>query len=49
MDAVYLPPKLPAYLMGAFDLKPVLGTPSNDEVKLIHAAIRAVENISQGK
>ncbi|KAF8593662.1 hypothetical protein BDV93DRAFT_549470 [Ceratobasidium sp. AG-I] len=46
MAAIYTPPKLPSYLANSFDLKPVTGVPSDDEVKMIHAAIRTVECVS---
>ncbi|KAF8599498.1 hypothetical protein BDV93DRAFT_526028 [Ceratobasidium sp. AG-I] len=47
MPLTYMPPKLPAYLEDAFELKPVVGVPTDDEVKNIHALIRTVENASQ--
>ncbi|KAF8597996.1 hypothetical protein BDV93DRAFT_547649 [Ceratobasidium sp. AG-I] len=46
MAAIYTPPQLPAYLASAFDLKPITGIPTNEEVKLIHSVIRVVENTS---
>lgn len=49
MVAIYTPPELPPYIANSYDLKPVEGVPSDDEVKLIHAVIRAVENVSQGE
>lgn len=49
MAAVYIPPNLPAYLTDQSDLKAVVGVPSDDEVKLIHTAIRTVESVSHGK
>ncbi|KAF8598003.1 hypothetical protein BDV93DRAFT_512903 [Ceratobasidium sp. AG-I] len=46
MSAIYTPPELPTYLAGAFDLKAIAGIPTDEEVKLIHSVIRAVENTS---
>ncbi|KAF8594049.1 hypothetical protein BDV93DRAFT_612023 [Ceratobasidium sp. AG-I] len=47
MFLMFTPPDLPAYLANTFELKPVLGVPTNDEVKNIHAVIRAAEIASQ--
>ncbi|KAF8597478.1 hypothetical protein BDV93DRAFT_562201 [Ceratobasidium sp. AG-I] len=47
MSLKYTPPSLPAYLTNTFELKPVIGFPTDDEVKTIHAVIRAVETASQ--
>lgn len=49
MSDVYTPPKLPPYLANAFNMKPVVGIPTDDEVKLIHAVIRAAENASHSE
>ena len=46
MSDIYKPPQLPAYLASAFDLQPVTGIPTDEEVKLVHSVIRAVENTS---
>ncbi|KAF8600140.1 hypothetical protein BDV93DRAFT_525562, partial [Ceratobasidium sp. AG-I] len=46
MAPTYPPPELPTYLSNTFHLKPVVGIPNDDEVKLIHSVIRAVENAS---
>lgn len=35
------PPQLPSFLADVFDLKPIASVPSAQEVKLVHAAIRA--------
>ncbi|CAE6533045.1 unnamed protein product [Rhizoctonia solani] len=40
---VYLPPELPPYLKSIYDLKPIVGTPSDDEVIGIHAVIRMAQ------
>ncbi|KAF8593660.1 hypothetical protein BDV93DRAFT_612162 [Ceratobasidium sp. AG-I] len=45
MTTICTPPKLPVYLAGTFDLKPVTGIPSDSEVMLIHAAIRGVNDV----
>lgn len=49
MTMAYTPPNLPGYLANGFDLKPIVGIPTDDEVKQIHAVIRAVETASQSK
>ena len=49
MASKYTPPELPAYLARAFDLKPIAGIPTDEEVKLIHSVIRVVENGSHSK
>ena len=46
---IYEPPSLPDYLKNIFDLKPVVGIPSDEEVKGIHAVIRAAYNVSHGE
>lgn len=45
----YEPPKLPEYLKTVYDLKPIVGVPSDEEVKGIHTVIRAAYNASNGK
>ncbi|KAF8597992.1 hypothetical protein BDV93DRAFT_547648 [Ceratobasidium sp. AG-I] len=35
MAAVYTPPRLPGYLANAFDLKPVIGTPTDEEFMVL--------------
>ncbi|CAE7200257.1 unnamed protein product [Rhizoctonia solani] len=42
-----VPPQLPPFLANVFNLKPILSNPSGDEVKLVHEAIRALNNLSQ--
>ncbi|CAE6374402.1 unnamed protein product [Rhizoctonia solani] len=37
------PPNLPAYLRDIYDLKPIFGTPSDDEVMGIHAVIQMAQ------
>ncbi|CAE6460200.1 unnamed protein product [Rhizoctonia solani] len=39
---VYTPPTLPSHLANIYALNPIVGHPSNGEIKAIHAAIRAV-------
>ncbi|CAE6454910.1 unnamed protein product [Rhizoctonia solani] len=41
-EYTYTPPSLPNHLASTYNLKPIVGHPSHDEVKTIHAAIRAV-------
>ncbi|CAE6483215.1 unnamed protein product [Rhizoctonia solani] len=41
------PPELPAYLKNVYDLKPIIGLPSDSEVTGIHAVIRAARKASE--
>ncbi|KAG8730271.1 hypothetical protein FRC11_007120 [Ceratobasidium sp. 423] len=41
------PPELPTYLQNVYDLKPVVGAPSDDEVIGIHAVIQAARKGSE--
>ena len=45
----FIPPKLPAYLVSMFELKPDIGSPTNDEVKNVHAVIQAIDAASKRK
>ncbi|KAF8594048.1 hypothetical protein BDV93DRAFT_612022 [Ceratobasidium sp. AG-I] len=47
MSLKYMPPDLPSYLANTFELKPIIGVPTDDEVKTIHAVIRATEAAAQ--
>lgn len=49
MAATYNPPKLPDYIADVFDLKPVVGVPTDAEVQLIHSVIRVVKNTSHSR
>ncbi|CUA70780.1 hypothetical protein RSOLAG22IIIB_09115 [Rhizoctonia solani] len=40
---VYTPPILPAHLSSVYDLKPIVGQPTDEQVKAIHAVIGAVD------
>ncbi|CEL62930.1 hypothetical protein RSOLAG1IB_12609 [Rhizoctonia solani AG-1 IB] len=40
------PPKLPDYLSGMYDLMPVMGKPTEEQLKTIHAVIRTQNSIS---
>ncbi|KAG9120985.1 hypothetical protein FRC07_003256 [Ceratobasidium sp. 392] len=40
MRIITTPPTLPPFLADKFDLKPVEGVPSDEEVKMVHAVIR---------
>ncbi|CAE6409048.1 unnamed protein product [Rhizoctonia solani] len=40
------PPKLPAYLKNAYDLKPIIGVPSDDELIGIHDVAHAANRVS---
>ncbi|CAE6424218.1 unnamed protein product [Rhizoctonia solani] len=44
-NQVYLPPKLPPYLNKVYDLKPITGIPSDEEVIGIHAVIRVANKV----
>lgn len=48
-DCVYTPPQLPEYLKNVYDLKQIVGTPSDEEMKGIHAVIRVAAHMSQSK
>ncbi|KAJ1305758.1 hypothetical protein OPQ81_010488 [Rhizoctonia solani] len=37
-----IPPQLPGYLSAIHDLKPIVGTPTNQEIKAIHNVIRSL-------
>ncbi|CUA72731.1 hypothetical protein RSOLAG22IIIB_10268 [Rhizoctonia solani] len=40
------PPELPVYLKDAYDLKPIIGVPSDTEVLQIHSVIHAANRVS---
>ncbi|CUA70779.1 hypothetical protein RSOLAG22IIIB_09114 [Rhizoctonia solani] len=42
-DYVYTPPVLPVHLSSVYDLKPIVGQPTDEQVKAIHAVIGAVD------
>ncbi|CEL58667.1 hypothetical protein RSOLAG1IB_08731 [Rhizoctonia solani AG-1 IB] len=44
LNSPLVPPQLPPFLASVFKLKPILGHPSREEVKLVHEAIRALNN-----
>lgn len=46
---VYAPPRIPPYLADAYELKSVTGVPTDEEVKEIHAVIRAMEAVSHSE
>ncbi|CAE6541868.1 unnamed protein product [Rhizoctonia solani] len=39
-----VPPQLPPFLANVFNLKPIVGNPSRGEAKLVHEAVRALNN-----
>ncbi|CAE7051822.1 unnamed protein product [Rhizoctonia solani] len=45
MDEVCSPPELPAYLRSVYDLQPVCGVPSDEEVVGIHAVISMASRV----
>ncbi|KAH7338632.1 hypothetical protein B0J17DRAFT_628060 [Rhizoctonia solani] len=40
-EYVYKPPGMPEHLMATYNLKPIVGHPTDEDVKAIHAVIRA--------
>lgn len=44
-----VPPQLPPFLATIFDLKPITGVPSGEEVKLVHATIRSLSTFLQSE
>ncbi|KAG8743794.1 hypothetical protein FRC10_011423 [Ceratobasidium sp. 414] len=45
MRMMLAPPVLPLFLASTYDLKPVEGVPSDEEVKMVHAVIRALNDV----
>lgn len=45
----YDPPRLPNYLRNVYDLKTIVGVPSDEEIIGIHAVIRTAFNVSHGE
>ncbi|KAG8702541.1 hypothetical protein FRC08_003415 [Ceratobasidium sp. 394] len=45
MRMTLAPPGLPPFLASTYDLKPVEGPPSDEEVKMVHAVIRALNDV----
>ncbi|CAE6536454.1 unnamed protein product [Rhizoctonia solani] len=46
-ECIYTPPILPDHLASTYDLKPIVGQPKDEEIKMIHAAMRAVNTEAQ--
>ncbi|CAE7207585.1 unnamed protein product [Rhizoctonia solani] len=46
-ETTLVPPQLPPFLANVFNLKPIVGNPSCEEVKLVHEAVRALHNFPQ--
>ncbi|KAG8719302.1 hypothetical protein FRC09_011346 [Ceratobasidium sp. 395] len=46
MRVLLTPPTLPAFLADMFDLRPIEGTPSDEEVNMVHAAVRALNDVA---
>ncbi|KAG8770333.1 hypothetical protein FRC12_004350 [Ceratobasidium sp. 428] len=46
MRVVLTPPTLPTFLAEMFDLRPIEGSPSDEEVKIVHAAMRALNDVA---
>ncbi|KAG8702543.1 hypothetical protein FRC08_003417 [Ceratobasidium sp. 394] len=45
MRMTLIPPVLPPFLASTYDLKPVEGVPGDEEVKMVHAVIRALNDV----
>ncbi|CAE6531114.1 unnamed protein product [Rhizoctonia solani] len=43
---IWGPPDLPSYLKNVYDLKPIVGTPSDEEIIGIHAVIRVANKVA---
>ncbi|KAG8697542.1 hypothetical protein FRC08_006458 [Ceratobasidium sp. 394] len=43
---ILTPPALPLFLAGTYDLKPVEGVPNDEEVKIVHSVIRALDDVA---
>ncbi|KAJ1300483.1 hypothetical protein OPQ81_005297 [Rhizoctonia solani] len=48
-QARLVPPQLPSILANVFKLRPIVGSPSPEEVKLVHEGLRALNNLSHSK
>ncbi|KAG9086626.1 hypothetical protein FS749_003520 [Ceratobasidium sp. UAMH 11750] len=46
MSMKLTPPVLPPFLTGTYDLKLVEGVPSDNEVKMVHAVVRALNEVA---
>ncbi|CUA74832.1 hypothetical protein RSOLAG22IIIB_05727 [Rhizoctonia solani] len=44
-QTILTPPDLPSYLRAVQDLQPIVGKPTDEEIKAIHAVIRALNSI----
>ncbi|KAG8730793.1 hypothetical protein FRC11_005801 [Ceratobasidium sp. 423] len=44
-DGVYSPPELPPFLRNVYDLQPIRGVPSDEEVMGIHVVIRMATKV----
>lgn len=49
MSMKYEPLKLPNYLSNAFNVEPIFGVPTDDELKATPAVIQAVETTSHSR
>ncbi|CUA74833.1 hypothetical protein RSOLAG22IIIB_05728 [Rhizoctonia solani] len=45
-ESILIPPQLPDYLLAVHHLKPIVGKPVDEEVKAIHAVIRALNAVA---
>ncbi|KAH7336010.1 hypothetical protein B0J17DRAFT_61156 [Rhizoctonia solani] len=47
-ETVLTPPRLPEYLSAIHELKPIVGKPEDEDVKVIHTVIRALNAVAHG-
>ncbi|CAE6496094.1 unnamed protein product [Rhizoctonia solani] len=45
-ETVLVPPQLPAYLSDTYAMKPIVGKPTDEDVKTIHAVIRSLNVVA---
>ncbi|CAE6503112.1 unnamed protein product, partial [Rhizoctonia solani] len=45
-ERVLVPPRLPGYLLETHKLKPIVGKPTDEDVKTIHAVIRSLNTVA---
>ncbi|CAE6455664.1 unnamed protein product [Rhizoctonia solani] len=43
-DVSLIPPQIPYFLANVINLKPIIGIPGREEIKLVHEAVRALNN-----
>ncbi|CUA74834.1 hypothetical protein RSOLAG22IIIB_05729 [Rhizoctonia solani] len=45
-EIILTPPQLPPFLSAVYDLKPIMGKPSDEEIKVLHAVIRSLNAVA---